>query len=117
MTTKKRKKRSVRFNTVQQTRQEQPEIEILVVSEEYVNPKQDKPGYEMLFIKESNITARLKTVYVRKEFYERILKIIQVIGNNEVSLFSYIDNVLAHHFKNFQREITTLYKQKQPNLF
>jgi hypothetical protein len=45
--------------------------------------------YKSLFIKESNITARLgKTVYIRKEHHERILKIVRVIGANAVSLFS-----------------------------
>ena len=74
--------------------------------------------YESLFIKESNITARLgKTVYIRKEFHDRILKIVQVIGGNEVSLFSYIDNVLAHHFESFQDDITENYNQKNSSIF
>jgi hypothetical protein len=68
--------------------------------------KRKTQDYENLFIRESNVTARLgKTVYIRKEFHDRILKIVQVIGDNEVSLFSYIDNVLAHHFDAFQEDI------------
>jgi hypothetical protein len=74
--------------------------------------KRSTQDYENLFIRESNITARLgKTVYIRKEFHDRILKIVQVIGGNEVSLFSYIDNVLAHHFVAFQEDISLAYKQ------
>jgi hypothetical protein len=73
----------------------------------------NKKDYVASFIKESNTVARQgKTVYVRKEFHERIQKIVQVIGNNEVSLFSYIDNVLVHHFENFQEDISLAYKQK-----
>ncbi|MDR1120100.1 MAG: DUF3408 domain-containing protein [Dysgonamonadaceae bacterium] len=76
----------------------------------------NKKDYVASFIKESNTVARQgKTVYVRKEFHERIQKIVQVIGNNEVSLFSYIDNVLVHHFENFQEDITQAYKQKVSN--
>ena len=72
-----------------------------------------KPDYSTLFIKESDETARMgKTVYVRKEFHDRILKIVQVIGGNEISLFSYIDNVLAHHFDTFQEDISKEYKKK-----
>jgi hypothetical protein len=49
--------------------------------------------YKSLFIKQSDITARTgKTVYVRGEFHERIRKIVQTIGGNEVSIFSYIDS-------------------------
>jgi hypothetical protein len=70
-------------------------------------------NYKSQFIKESNITARLgKTVYIRKEHHDRILKIVQVIGANEVSLFSYIDNVIAHHFETFQDDISQAYKDK-----
>jgi hypothetical protein len=69
--------------------------------------------YKSLFIKEANITARLgKTAYIRKEHHERILKIVQVIGANEVSLFSYIDNIITHHFETFQDDISQAYKQK-----
>lgn len=80
--------------------------------------KRSKADYEALFIKESNVTARLgKTVYIRKEFHDRILKITQVIGDNEVSVFSYIDNVLAHHFDSFHEDITLIYNRKNSSIF
>ena len=75
--------------------------------------------YESLFIREAGgITAREgKTVYIRKQYHDRILKIVRVIGGNEVSLFSYLDNVLEHHFALFQEEITTLYNKKNEGIF
>ena len=53
-----------------------------------------KPAHESeylrLFIHESPVCARLgKTIYLRKEFHERIQRIVQTIGGNRVSLFSY----------------------------
>lgn len=86
---------------------------------EEIRRKRKSPDYESLFIRESNITARLgKTVYIRKEYHDRILKIIQVIGANEVSLFSYIDNIIAHHFEMFQDDISQSYKQRiSPDIF
>lgn len=78
--------------------------------------KRKTQDYESLYIRESDVTARLgKTVYIRKEFHDRILKIVQVVGGNEVSLFSYIDNVLAHHFNDFQEDINQIYKQRVSN--
>jgi hypothetical protein len=78
--------------------------------------KRKSQDYESLFIKESSVTARLgKAVYIRKEYHDRILKIVQVIGGNEVSLFSYIDNVLAHHFDSFQEDITQTYRGRVSN--
>ena len=77
-----------------------------------------QPDYTVLFIRQSEETARLgKTVYVRREFHDRILKIIQVIGGNEVSLFSYIDNIIAHHFEMYQDDIVQAYNQKNNSIF
>ena len=73
--------------------------------------------YRSLFLKEAAIPARIgKTVYIRKEYHERIQLILRVIGKDEVSLFSYIDNVLAHHFDMFQEDIKRLYEQNN-NIF
>jgi len=74
--------------------------------------------YESLFIRNIPITTRSgKTVYIRKEFHDRIMRIVQVISFNEVSLFSYIDNVLEHHFNTYQDEISELYKKRTPDIF
>ncbi|MDR1120099.1 MAG: DUF3408 domain-containing protein [Dysgonamonadaceae bacterium] len=69
--------------------------------------------YESLFIRESNLPpARFgKSVYIRKEYHDRISQIISVIGSNEVSLFGYIDNVLTHHFESFGDDIIQSFKK------
>ena len=60
-------------------------------------PKSRETDYRSLFLKEAAIPARIgKTVYIRKEYHERIQLILRVIGKDEVSLFSYIDNVLKN---------------------
>ena len=71
-------------------------------------------AYESLFIRETDLPpARFgKSVYIRKEYHDQISQIISVIGRNEVSLFGYIDNVLAHHLENYRDEITRLFKKK-----
>lgn len=58
-----------------------------------------------------------KTVYIRKEFHERITRIVQVIGKNELSLYSYLDNVLEQHFATYQEEISELYKKRNSDIF
>ena len=77
-----------------------------------------KKSYRTRFLKEAAIPARIgKTVYIRKEYHERIQLILRVIGKDEVSLFSYIDNVLAHHFETYQTEITELYNEHNRSIF
>ncbi len=79
--------------------------------------KKREADYSLLFLREAAIPARIgKTVYIRKEYHERIQLILRVIGKDEVSLFSYIDNVLAHHFDTFQEDIKKLYEQNN-NIF
>ena len=77
--------------------------------------KSREQEYLALFMKEATIPARMgKTVYVRKEFHERIQLILRIIGKDEVSLFSYIDNVLAPHLTMFEEEIKKLYTENSP---
>jgi hypothetical protein len=80
--------------------------------------KRRKEKYQVLFVHEASVTTRQgKQVYIRKDYHDRILKIIQVIGKNEVSIASYMDNVLAHHFATFQGEITELYDERNKSVF
>lgn len=89
------------------------------VKEESAHRKKgSKPDYESLFVRDSSITARQgKQVYIRKDYHDRILKIIQVIGKNEVSIASYIDNVLSQHFDTYQNEITESYNEHLKSVF
>lgn len=86
--------------------------------EETKRKRAKSPDYESLFIQEAGITARTgKSVYIRKDHHDKIMKIVQVIGKNQVSLFSYIDNVLKHHFETFRDDISELYNKNNENIF
>lgn len=111
--------------TVEETPQEKiipPVAELETVKEKEAsredNKRRRKPqpeDYEALFIRTAPTTTRSgKAVYIRKEFHDRIMRIVQNIGFNEVSLFSYIDNVLEHHFNTYQDDITELYRKRRP---
>ena len=68
--------------------------------------KSVKSDYEETFVRKSALTARQgKQVYIRKEFHDRILKITQVIGQNEITIADYLDNVMTHHFGQFQNDV------------
>lgn len=74
--------------------------------------------YLALFIRQSDGKARFgKHVPIRQEYHERIQKIVRVIGNDEVSIFNYIDNVLSRHFEDFQEDIVSLYNEKNKDIF
>lgn len=74
--------------------------------------------YKAIFLINTEIKARSgKTVKICKEHHERIIKILHVIAKNDVSLFSYIYNVLEHHSDSFQEDITELYDNNIEKVF
>ncbi|WP_324354811.1 DUF3408 domain-containing protein [Dysgonomonas sp.] len=74
--------------------------------------------YETCFFRKAKSTTRNgKIVYIRKEFHERIMKIVQVIGENDYTLFDYLDNILELHFDTYKDEITELYRKKNTDIF
>ena len=101
-----------RTNGVESEKQEESEDES-PMGKEAGKEEEQKTEQEYLaaFHKEANIPARIgKTVYIRKEYHERIQRILRIIAKDEVSLFSYIDNVLTYHFEHFGEEIKKLYE-------
>ena len=64
-------------------------------------------NYERLFLQPVK-TAALhgKAIYVRPEFHQRIQRIVRLLDNDKISMYSYLDRVLEHHFATFDDEIT-----------
>lgn len=75
--------------------------------------KGSEAEYEKLFFKNPGTNARNgKSVYIRPEFHERLSRIVQVIGEDRLTLYAYLDNVLEHHFQEFSEQITTSFNDK-----
>ena len=82
------------------------------------NKQVSKRNYRLRYLKKADTVARRgKLVYVRQEYHERIRRIARIIGGDDVTLFSYIDNVLAQHFEQYREEIEAAYAGKLENLF
>ena len=64
-------------------------------------------NYERLFLQPVK-TAALhgKAIYVRPEFHQRIQRIVRLVDDDKISMYSYLDRVLEHHFATFDEEIT-----------
>lgn len=74
--------------------------------------------YERLFIKRGKVNVRQgKAIYIRPEFHRTIARIVQTIGDRKVNLTDYVDNVFAHHFKQYEQEIKESFtKNNEPIL-
>ncbi|WP_240140999.1 DUF3408 domain-containing protein [Sphingobacterium bovisgrunnientis] len=58
-----------------------------------------------------------KSIYVRQEYHERLSRIVQVIGKDEIPLYTYLDNILEHHFELFEKAITDDFNEKFKPIF
>lgn len=94
--------------------QEHPEDQIKSLSKEPSKGKKvNDRNYESLFFKKPGTNARDgKTVYIRPDFHEKLSRIVQVIGEDKISIYAYLDNLLEYHFKEFKEQITISFNDK-----
>ncbi|WP_418263667.1 DUF3408 domain-containing protein [Flavobacterium faecale] len=75
--------------------------------------KQEELAYESIFFKRTDTNARDgKTVYIRPDFHEKLSRIVQVIGEDKLSIYGYLDNVLEYHFQEFGEQIIKSFNDK-----
>ena len=95
------------------TSSEQTPIKEPSVSKEKKPRKNTAEDYEALFLRITEGNARNgKSVYIRPDFHERLTRIVQVIGEDKVSLYSYLENVLEYHFREFGDQIKKSFDDK-----
>lgn len=71
-----------------------------------------KPDYEETFLVNRFPSGRNgKVVYIRPEYHERLLRMVQLTREEKITLYSYIDNILEHHFKEFGEDITAYFNE------
>lgn len=75
--------------------------------------KVNEQDYESMFFKKPSTNARDgKTVYIRPDFHEKLSRIVQVIGEDKITIYAYLDNLLEYHFQEFGEQITTSFNDK-----
>jgi len=95
----------------EETKQE-AERNKVTAREKKLTKRNAETDYERTFFKKSDTNARDgKTVYIRPEFHEKLTRIIQVIGQDKISIYSYLDNLLDNHFEEFGEQITKSYNK------
>ncbi len=77
------------------------------------NSSSKKADYEETFLVNRFPSGRNgKVVYIRPEYHERLLRIVQLTREEKTTLYSYIDNILEHHFKEFGDDITDYFNER-----
>lgn len=72
-----------------------------------------KLDYEQTFLVNRFPSGRNgKVVYIRAEYHERLLRLVQLTREDKTTLYAYIDNILEQHFKEFSEDITTYFNDR-----
>ncbi|MFZ4860892.1 DUF3408 domain-containing protein [Sphingobacterium sp. Mn56C] len=83
------------------------------VKEKSKAKKVSDADYENIFFRRPDTNARDgKTVYIRPDFHEKLSRIVQVIGEDKITIYGYLDNLLDYHFQEFGEQITKSFNDK-----
>lgn len=95
------------------SRPEKPEVKQKIKSKKSVGIT-----YAEQFLTHHSMTKRGdKSIYIRPEYHERLSRIIQIIADDQIPLYAYLDNILAYHFETFEKEITDDFNNKYRPIF
>ena len=83
------------------------------IKEKSRSKRASEEDYETIFFKRIDTNARDgKTVYIRPDFHEKLSRIVQVIGDDKITIYAYLDNLLDYHFQEFGEQITKSFNDK-----
>lgn len=96
----------------------EPLVEKPMIRQKMKNKKSSEVSYVDQFLNHHSMTKRGdKSIYIRAEYHERLSRIIQTIADDQIPLYAYLDNILAHHFEMFEKEITDDFNNKYRPIF
>lgn len=78
----------------------------------------NQADYEKIFFKEVKSTARHgKSVYIDPDHHKKLSRIVQVIGEDNITIYAYLCNLLDYHFQEFEQQITASFNEKNKPIF
>jgi len=99
--------------TVPEANQQQEIQKETKTKEKARNSSSKKVDYEETFLVNRFPSGRNgKVVYIRPEYHERLIRIVQLTREEKTTLYSYIDNILEHHFREFGDDITDYFNER-----
>jgi hypothetical protein len=100
-------------STVSEANQQQEIQKETKPKEKARNTSSKKLDYEETFLVNRFPSGRNgKVVYIRPEYHERLIRIVQLTREEKTTLYSYIDNILEHHFREFGDDITDYFNER-----
>ncbi|MFR9611385.1 MAG: DUF3408 domain-containing protein [Rikenellaceae bacterium] len=80
-------------------------------SRERQSRKAPKDDYLSTFFEfKDDISPRQgKSVTMRPEYHRKLQHIVHIIADDKINLFNYLDNIIAHHLKYYESDISDAY--------
>ena len=110
-----RHRKKVRENENIIPKQENEELEMIVVEVSKESDSRKMLDYKEAFIRRNEIKTR-KCVYISHNIHDKIVKLIMVLEDTNVTIGGYIDTVLSEHLKQHKDEINEIYRKSRENL-
>lgn len=67
--------------------------------------------YERCFLRKREFKSR-KAVYISADIKNKISRIADMLGDRELSIGAYVENILECHLEEYKNEINSLYEKK-----
>ncbi|SEM13778.1 Protein of unknown function [Chryseobacterium taichungense] len=77
----------------------------------------EKEYFETFFKIPKQNASKGRSVYIRPEFHQKFLKLIAGLEIDRLTMYAYVDNIIEHHFKEFEELIHKIYKNRNKPLF
>jgi len=111
--TPKRQSTEMQGQTESPTHPVREEVKTTVRNTERKNCKSPLEEYQQWLKGKTDFNSRAgKCCNIRKRYHYRIAKLTELLGDKSISISTYIDMVLADHFKRFDSGMDAFMKQK-----
>lgn len=77
----------------------------------------EKEYFETFFRIPKENASKGRTVYIRPEFHQKFLKLIAGLEIDRLTMYGYLDNIIEHHFTQFEELIFKIYQERNKPLF
>lgn len=88
-----------------------PEVENEVPGSRIPKKNAGLSGYESLFLKK-NIVQQRSAIYISEQTKAKLTEVVRCLCRSNISLTTYVENILSHHLELFKDEINRLHRQK-----
>lgn len=77
----------------------------------------EKEYFETFFKIPTQKASKGRSVYIRLEFHQKFLKLIAGLEIDRLTMYAYLDNIIEHHFKEFDELIHKIYNDRNKPIF